>query len=461
MASEYDVVVVGGGPGGYTAAIRAAQLGLRAAVVDREEVGGICLNWGCIPSKALLRNAEVIDLFHNAKEYGVTFEKVEYDMGAAIDRSRKVVDRMVKGVKYLLKKNKIDLFYGTARLAGPGQIAIDSNGQRLQTKNVIVATGARAKDLPMLKADGKTVITSREALELRKPPKSMAVIGGGAVGVELAYFFSAYGSEVTIIEMLPHLVPNEDEEASQQIERALSRRGIAVKAGFTVEKAERVKGQWKLSLGPAQEGGAVVCDTVLLGVGVAPNSAALGLEELGVALERGFIKIDGQMKTNVPGVYAIGDVTGKLLLAHVASAQGVVAAEAMAGRNPQPLVYQDMPRATYCQPQVASMGLTERAAREGGHQVKVGKFPFAANGKAVALGVTEGFVKIVADAKYGEILGAHMVGHDVTDMLAELSVAKMLEGTALEVGRTVHAHPTLSEALMEAGLGVFGESLNI
>ncbi len=459
--SDFDVVVLGGGPGGYTAAIRAAQLGLAAAVVEREEVGGVCLNWGCIPSKALLRNAEVLDLVRNAGQYGIAYDNLRYDMGAAIDRSRQVVDRMVKGIKFILKKNKIELVSGTGRLASSTEVVIDSDGRRLRAKNVIVATGARAKDLPALKADGKGVITSREALALRQPPGSIAIVGGGAVGCEFAYFYRAYGSKVTIIEMLPHLVPNEDEEASQILERSFTRAGVTVKAGFAVEGAARSNGRIRLTLGPAQEGPVVECDTVLLGVGVQPNSEGIGLEALGVATDRGFIKVDGRMATNVPGLYAIGDVTGKLLLAHVASAQGVTAAEAIAGRQPPPLAYQDMPRATYCQPQVASMGLTERAARQQGHEVKVGKFPFSANGKAVALGAAEGFVKLVASARSGELLGAHLVGHDVTELLAELSVARMLEGTALEVGRTVHAHPTMSEALMEAGLGVFGESLNI
>ena len=461
MANDYDLVLLGGGPGGYTAAIRAAQLGLKTAVVERDQLGGVCLNWGCIPSKALLRSAELLGLFRRAGEFGITYDNLQYDLGAAVDRSRKVVEKMVKGVAYLFKKNKIDLVRGTGRLTGPGEVVIDGDGQRLKAKSVIIATGARAKDLPGLKADGSTIITSREALELREPPGSIAIIGGGAVGVEFAYYYRAYGSEVSIIEMLPHLLPTEDEEISRQLERALSRQGIAVKAGCTVERTERVNGRVKLTLGPAGEGGDVECDTVLLGVGVTPNSGDIGLEELGVETDRGFVKIDDRMETNVAGVYAIGDVTGKMLLAHVASAQGVTAVEAIAGREPPPLAYEDMPRATYCQPQVASMGLTERAAQERGHEVKIGKFPFSANGKAVALGDSEGFVKIVSDAKHGEILGAHLIGHDVTELLAELSVARMLEGTVRELGKTVHAHPTMSEALMEAGLGTIGESLNV
>ena len=458
---EYDLVIIGAGPGGYIAAIRAAQLGMKVAVVEREEVGGICLNWGCIPSKALLRNAEVLNLFRGADGWGVSFENLQYDMGAAIDRSRQVVERVVSGVKYLFKKHKIDLHYGEARLSAPGKVSIASTDKALQARNVIIATGARGRDLPGLKADGDTVITSREALILKEPPASVAIVGGGAVGVEFAYFYRAYGSQVTIIEMLPHLLPGEDEEVSQHLERSLASQGVQVKAGFAVERMERSNGRAKLSLGPAGEGGAIECDKVLLGVGVAPNTEGLGLEKLGVELERGFIKTDDRMATNVSGVYAIGDVTGKLLLAHVASAQGIAAVEGIAGQEPGPLNYQEMPRATYCQPQVASMGLTEKAARDRGYQVKVGKFPFTASGKAMAIGATEGFVKVVAEAKYGEILGVHLIGHDVTELLAELSVARMLEGTALEIGRTVHAHPSLSEAVMEASLGVFGQSLNI
>ena len=461
MALEYDVAIIGGGPGGYTTAIRAAQLGLKTVVVERDEVGGVCLNWGCIPSKALLRNAEVLNLFHDAERYGISYEHLQYDMGKAIDRSRKVVDRMVNGVKFLFKKNKIDLVQGAARLTEPGRIAVDSSGETITAKNTIIATGARSRDLPMLKSDGESIITSREALELREPPGSVVIIGGGAVGIEFAYFWRAYRSEVTIVEMLPHLAPNEDEEISQQLERVLSRQGIKFMAGTAVESVERRNGKLALTLGGAGEEGPVEADKVLLGVGVEPNSSEIGLEQLGVATAKGFISIDDGMATNVPGVYAIGDVTGKLLLAHVASAQGIIAAEAIAGREPAPLVYQDLPRATYSQPQIASMGLTEAQAKERGFDVKIGRFPFKASGKAVALGAEEGLVKIVADAAYGEILGAHILGHDATELLAEVSLTRMLEGTAMDIGRTVHPHPSMSEALMEAGLGVFGESINI
>lgn len=454
----YDVAVIGAGPGGYIAAIRAAQLGLKVVVIEREEVGGVCLNWGCIPSKALLRNAEVVELFHNAEKFGIAYENLQVDLSKAIDRSRQVVDRLVRGVKQLFKKHKIDLLQGTARIESSTRIIVEPGAQVVETKNVIVATGARSKDLPMLKADGQTVLTSREALALRALPKSIAIIGGGAVGVEFAYFYRCYESAVTVIELLPRLVPNEDEEVSKQLERSLGRQGINIKTGVGVQSATRTEGGTRLTL--SGEGGTVDVEKVLLGVGVAPNTEGLGLEKLGVKLERGFIAINDSMRTSVPGIYAIGDVTGKMLLAHVASAQGVIAAETCAGLPLDPITYRDMPRGTYCQPQVASLGLTETQAKESGRAIKVGRFPFAASGKAIAMGNLDGFVKIVTDAETAEILGAHLIGHDVTDLLAEISITKMLEGTAREMGRAVHTHPTLSEAVMEAGLGAVGESLN-
>ena len=462
LPTDYDVVVIGGGPGGYVAAIRASQLGLKTAVVERDEVGGVCLNWGCIPSKALLRNAEVVNLVRNASDYGISVKNASYDMGAAIDRSRQVVDRMVKGVHFLFKKNKIDLVNGSARLTGPNAVAVEPGGEELQAKAIIVATGARARDLPMLAADGEHVITSREALELREVPKSIAIVGAGPVGMEFAYFYNSYGAEVTVIEVLDRCVPTEDSELSQALAREFKKLGVSIKTGVGVESAERVNGHVRLALGQAGEGGTVEVDKVLLGVGITPNTEGLGLEEAGVKLTRGgWIDIDGQMRTNLPNLYAIGDVTGKMALAHVAQHMGVIAAEAIAGEETEALVYEDMPRATYCQPQVASFGLTEEQAKERGHEVRVGKFPFTANGKAVATGATAGFVKIVADAKHGEVLGAHMIGHDVTEMLPEISMVKMLEGTSHELGRTVHAHPSMSEAVMEAGLGTLGSSIHI
>ncbi|MSQ25087.1 MAG: dihydrolipoyl dehydrogenase [Dehalococcoidia bacterium] len=458
MAETYDVAVIGAGPGGYIAAIRAAQLGMRTAVIERGALGGVCLNIGCIPSKALLRNAEVVNLARHGETFGITYRDVQFDMGKAVDRSRAVVERMVKGVAFLLRKHKIEVIAGQARLTAPGKIAIDTSGQQVSARNIIIATGARNRDLPSLAADGKAVITSTEALALRTPPRHIAIIGGGAVGVEFAYYFRAYGSEVTVVELLPRLVPQEDEEVSRHLERALAKQGIAVRTGAGVTGAEHAGGRVRLALSAGEP---VECDTVLLGVGVRPNSEGLGLEALGVAMERGNIVINERMATNVPGLCAIGDVTGKLLLAHVASAQGVAAVEGIAGLAPRALRYEDMPRATYCQPQAASIGLTEAQARERGYEIKTSKAALMASGKAVALGETDGFVKIVADAKTGEVLGAHMLGHDVSELLGEVAVTRLLEGTALELGRAVHPHPTISESLMEAGLGIYGESLNV
>lgn len=443
------------------AAIRAAQLGLRGAVVEKEEVGGLCLNWGCIPSKALLKNAEVLETLHRAGEFGITFDNLQVDMGKAIDRSRQVVDRMVKGVHYLLKKNKIDFIRGEGYLSSPNQVEVRSTGQTLNTDNVIIATGARPKAIPQLPVDGHRVITSREALELREVPSSIAIIGGGATGVEFAYFYRAYGARVTLIEMMPHLLPNEDEEIAQLLEKAFDKKGIEVLSGTIVETLEERDGHILLSLSSSGDQKQGEYDYVLVAVGMQGNVDGMGLEELGVGVEKGFIKIDDHMTTNVSGIYAIGDVTGKTLLAHVASAQGHVVAEAIAGRDTVALNYENMPRATYCQPQVASLGLTEAQAVAQGHQIKVGRFPFRANGKALGIGEPEGMVKIVADAQYGDIVGAHLIGHEVTEMLAELSLAKTLEATPLEIGNTVHAHPTLSEALKEAALDVDNEAIHM
>ncbi len=461
MPEAYDVVVIGGGPGGYVAAIRAAQLGLKTAVVERDQVGGVCLNWGCIPSKALLRNAEVVNLVRNAADYGIGVDNPSYDMAAAIDRSRRVVDQMTKGVLFLLKKNKIDLIQGCARLDGPNVVVVDPGGDRLDAKAVIVATGARARGLPSLAPDGERVITSREALELREPPKSIAIVGAGPVGLEFAYFYRAYGVEVTVIEALDRCLPTEDAEVGQGLARELKKLKIAVKTGVPVESAEHDGDVVRLSLGENGSAGVVEAEKVLLGVGITPNTEGLGLEEAGVTLARGgWIEIDDHMRTGAPGVYAIGDVTGKLALAHVAQHMGIAAAEDIAGHDVEPIIYENMPRATYCQPQAASFGLTEAQAEEQGFTVRVGKFPFTANGKAVASGATAGFIKIVA-AEDGEVLGAHMLGHDVTEMLPEVSMIKLLEGSSLELGRAVHAHPSMSEAVMEASLAVAGSPIHI
>jgi dihydrolipoamide dehydrogenase len=458
--ARYDLTIIGAGPGGYVAAIRAAQLGLKTALIEKDRVGGLCLNWGCVPSKALLWNAEVLHLFQRADEFGVTTRGLRFDLGKAMDRSRQVVERTVKGVEFLLKRNKVDLISGAGRLHSPHEVEVAPDGQSVEADHVIVATGAHPRSIPGVEIDGKVVITSREALELREVPESIAIVGGGPIGVEFAYLFRAYGSQVTIIEMLDRLLPAEDEEISQRLEHALDQQGIRSLTSARVQGVRLAEGgaAIQVSVGGREE--EVQASRVLMGVGMAASTEALGLDGLGIALEKGFVQIDERMQTSVPGVYAIGDVTGKLMLAHVASAQGVAAVEGIAGLEPPAVDYVKMPRATFCQPQVASIGLTEAQARERGHSVKIGRYPFRANAKAVALGQIEGVVKLVVDADQGDLLGCHMVGPDVTELLAEASLGTLMETTAREVGLTVHAHPTLSEAFKEAALGAYGQAIH-
>ncbi|MBI4336749.1 MAG: dihydrolipoyl dehydrogenase [Chloroflexi bacterium] len=459
--ADYDVVILGAGPGGYVAAIRAAQLGLKTAVVERDEVGGICLNWGCIPSKALLRSAEVVSLLRNAQAWGVSCTIQGVDFSKAVDRSRQVVGRLTRGVDFLLRRHKVEVVKGDAYLEGNQKVVLRGDGRVLNARNIVVATGARARSLPVLPVDGESVITSREALALKALPTSIAIVGGGATGCEFAYLYNTYSVQVTLVELLPHLLPNEDAEVSQHLERAFQKQGIKVLTGAKVTGLNKAAGQLGLQVETAQGTQQVACQKVLVAVGVQANTENLGLEQAGVKLDRGFISIGPQMNTAAPGIYAIGDVTGKLLLAHVASAQGVAAVETIAGRETRPLDYGVMPRAVYCHPQVASWGLTEQQARDAGHQIKVGKFPFSANGKALALGEADGFVKVVVDQQYSELLGVHLIGPEVTELLGELSLAHLLEGTAHELGWLVHAHPTLSEALKEAALAALDEAIHI
>ena len=461
MDSDYDLVVVGAGPGGYVAAIRAGQLGLKTAIVEREALGGVCLNWGCIPSKALLKNAEVVSYFHRAEEFGLSFDNFSADYAVAVDRSRKVVDRNVRGVAYLLRKNKVDHITGEGRLTARGTVTVAPEGTTLTAKNVILATGSSPRTVPSLPIDGDKVISSRESIVLKDLPSSMVIVGAGAIGVEFAYLYHTYGVEVTLVELLPRLVPTEDAEISQQLERSFSRRGINIMTGAGVTGLEQSTDGLKVKVEKDGIEQSIPCDKVLVAIGVQPNSDGLGLEELGIETSRGNIQIGDNMATNVPGVFAIGDVTGKMALAHVASAQGVAAAEHIAGRETQPLDYSLMPRATYCQPQIASFGLSEEEAGEQGYDVKVGKFNVQANGKALAMGETEGMVKLVVDAKYGELLGGHMIGPEVTELLGELALTKLLEGTSLEMGWAVHPHPTISEMLKEAALDAQGRALHM
>ena len=460
MPEPYDVAVIGAGPGGYVAAIRAAQLGLRTAIVERDAVGGLCLNWGCIPSKALLYSAELLNLYKRGPEFGITTGEVSGDLGTAIDRSREVVAKFVSGVETLLQQNKVDLIRGTARLDGPGRVRVEPSGQTIEASNVIIATGGVTRSLPGLTVDGERVLTSREALALRDVPASVVIVGGGAIGVEFGYIYRSYGAEVTIVEALPHLLPNEDEDVSRQLERSFAAMGISILAGASVEDVQAGSEGVTVVVKTGAQAQELRAERVLVGVGFGANCDSLGLTEVGVELERGWVKVDGYCETSVPGIWAIGDVTGKLLLAHVASQQGVTAVEKIAGVEPQPLDYEKMPRAVYCQPQVASLGITEAQARARGIDVVTGRFPFRASGKAMAIGETEGFVKLVVDKATRAVLGYHIIGHGATEMLGEASLGAMLETTPSELGYAVHAHPTLSEALKEAALAVTGDAIH-
>jgi len=464
--AEYDVVVIGAGPGGYVSAIRAAQLGQKTAIIDKQWLGGVCLNVGCIPSKALLKNAELAHtLRERGKEFGFSFENLKLDYSAAVARSRQVSERLVRGVGFLMKKNKIDVIMGTARLKSKDTVQVtdkDGQSQEIKAKNIVLAMGAQTSMIPGVKADGEKVVTYLEAILQTRRPESVAIIGAGAIGVEFATVWSSYGSKVTLIEMLPRIVPLEDEEVSAELAKAFTKRGIQMMTGQRVQSITPSETGVVVKVSGPDGEKSVEAEQALVAIGFKPNTRDMGLEEAGVSLnERGFIKIDERMATNVPGIWAIGDVTGQVLLAHVASAQGIICAENIAGVETITLDYRMMPRATYCQPQVASMGLTEAQAREQGYEIKVGKFPFQADGKALGLGDYTGWVKLIMDAKYGEILGAHMIGPEVSELLPELTMAQRNELTVAEIARNVHAHPTLSEAVMEAAHVAEGKSINI
>ncbi|HEY3291728.1 MAG TPA: dihydrolipoyl dehydrogenase [Anaerolineae bacterium] len=464
--TTFDVAVLGSGPGGYVAAIRASQLGLKTAIIEREQLGGVCLNWGCIPTKSLLRNAEVIELLQQGKEYGFKFDNLEIDYAAAHKRSRDVSGRMVKGVEFLMKKNNITVFKGDGELTSTTTIRVEARSEEttVTAKNIIVATGARPRALPFLEPDGVHVFNYRQLLDAKVAPKSMIVIGAGPIGMEFAYVFHSYGTDVTVVEALPRVTPLEDEEISTEINRRFNRAGIKTLAGAKVEGAKVTAEGVELTV----NGQPMKAEWVLVSIGILPNSANIGLDKAGVKTDpRGFITTDAKMLTSASNIYAIGDVTGKLALAHVASAQGIVVAEsiaAAAGKYSGHIVkldYDAMPRCVYTHPQIASMGITEAQAKEKGYKVKVSKFPFRASGKAVALGSYDGFIKIVADSKYGEVLGVHMIGPDVTELLPEWVLAKSSELTPEQIAQAVHAHPTLSEASMEAAAGVEGLPIQI
>ncbi len=465
MATQsFDVVVVGTGPGGYVAAIRCAQLGLSVATVEDDRPGGVCLNWGCIPTKSLLRNAEVVGLFNRAKEFGITVGEWKADYAQAVQRSRRVADRMAKGVEFLFRKNKITLFLGRGTLKGARVVEVTGKegGTTLEAKRaVILATGSEPKSLPGVTIDEKRIVSSTGAVTNEDRPGSLIVIGAGAVGIEFADVYAAYGTAVTVLEALPRVLPIEDEEASAQIARLFSRREITIRTGVKVKGV--TPGGSGVSVEVEAEGKTetLKADQVLMAVGRGARTRGLGLEALGVATERGFVTVSATMETSVKGIYAIGDMAGHQLLAHKAMAEGVVAAEAIAGQSPRPVDYGNVPSCTYCHPQVASIGVTEAAARAGGREIAVGKFPFTASGKAVAQGETEGFVKVVADKATGEILGVHIVGPEATEMIHEFAVGRTLEATLDEFVHTMHAHPTLSEAAFEATLAALGHPIHI
>ncbi len=465
MAETYDLIVLGSGPGGYVAAIRAAQLGLKTAIVERENLGGICLNWGCIPTKALLRSAEIFHYMQHAKDYGLVAEKISADLEAVVKRSRGVAKQLNQGVTHLMKKNKITVFMGDGKLTGKGKLSVtaaDGKTTDLAAKNIIVATGARARDLPFAKADGKRVWTYRHAMTPPEMPTKLLVIGSGAIGIEFASFYNDMGAEVTVVEMLDRVVPVEDADVSAFLEKALKKQGMTIMTGAKIQ--ELVVNANGVRATIESKEGAIAAPTyshVIVAIGILPNTENIGLEALGVQTERGHIVTDAMCKTSVDGIYAIGDVTAPPWLAHKASHEGVIAVEAIAGNHPHAMDVRNIPGCTYCHPQIASVGLTEAKAKEAGHEVKVGNFPFIGNGKAIALGEAEGFIKTVFDAKTGELLGAHMIGAEVTELIQGYTIGKTLETTEAELIETVFPHPTLSEMMHESVLAAYGRTLHM
>lgn len=461
---NYDLIVLGSGPGGYVAAIRAAQLGMKVAIVERESLGGICLNWGCIPTKALLKSANVFEYINHAKDYGIVVEKASHDFSAVVKRSRDVAAGMSNGINFLMKKNKIEVIMGTGKLKVGKKLevtAADGTKKELTAKHIILATGGRSRQLPNLTLDGKKVIGYREAMTLPTQPKKMIVVGSGAIGVEFAYFYAAMGTEVTIIEFLDNIVPREDKEVSKELEKVFKKKGIKIMTKSSVEKVDTTGAGCKVHIKTPVATEILECDIVLSAVGVSPNTENIGLEELGVKMEKGLVMVDPFYKTNVDGIYAIGDIVPGQALAHVASAEGITCVEAIAGHHPEPIDYNNIPGCTYCSPEIASVGYTEEEAKAKGYTLKIGKFPFSASGKASAAGAKEGFVKVIYDAKYGELLGAHMIGANVTEIVAEIVVARKLETTGHQILKAIHPHPTMSEAVMEATAAAYGEVIHL
>ena len=460
---HFDVVIIGSGPGGYVAAIRATQLGLKTAVVEKDKIGGVCLNWGCIPTKALLKSAEVYNHLKRSEEFGMKIKEIDFDFPKIIKRSRDVALRNSKGVEYLFKKNSVEYIPGTGKIIKKGKVEVlknDKSTEILNAKNIIIATGARPRTLPCIKIDGKNIISSTEAMLLQKPPRSMIIIGAGAIGVEFGYFYNTFGTKVTIIEMMPNILPVEDQEISKLLENNFRKWGIEILTNSKVENVITDK-EIKVTISSTDGKKELSAETVLMAIGVQANTENIGLESTGVRVENGWIGVDNYGKTNIDGIFAIGDVAGPPWLAHVASREGMVCVEKIAGKNPQPIDWDNIPGCTYCQPQVASIGLTEEKARNIGYDIKIGRFPFTASGKARAIGETDGLVKLIFDAKYGELLGAHILGTDATELIAELGLAKTLETTPDGIINTIHAHPTLSEAVMEAAENALGHSIHI
>lgn len=462
---NYDLIIIGSGPGGYVSAIRASQLGMKVGVVERESLGGICLNWGCIPTKALLKSAQVFEYLNHAGDYGISMEgEAKADMTKIVERSRNVAEGMSKGVQFLLKKNKVDVITGTGKLLSGNEVEVsgeDGKAEKYTASNIILATGARSKELPNLKQDGEKIIGYRKAMTLDKLPESMVVVGSGAIGSEFAWFYNTMGTKVTLVEFLPAVVPLEDEEVSKQLERSFKKGKMKVMVNSSVEEVDTSGDKCKVKIKTKKGMEEVDADIVLSAVGISPNIEGIGLEELGIELENGKIKVDEFYHTNISGVHAIGDIVHGQALAHVASAEGIICVEKIAGEKPQPLDYDNIPACTYCSPEVASVGLTEKQAIEKGYDIKVGKFPFTASGKASASGHKDGFVKLIFDSKYGELLGGHMIGANVTEMIAEIVVARKLETTGYEMIKSVHPHPTMSEAVMEAAAAAYNEVIHL
>ncbi len=462
--SSYDVIVLGSGPGGYVAAIRAAQLKMKTALVERDKLGGVCLNWGCIPTKALLKSAEVFETLSHAKSFGIKAGSFSADFPAIIKRSREVAEANSKGVEYLMKKNKIDVIYGNGAFKAANTLTVtdkDGKARELTAKHIIIATGGRPRSIPGVEMDGDIVISSKEAMSLKKQPKSLIIMGAGAIGIEFAHFYNTLGTEVTVVEMLDHILPIEDAEISKALERSFKKAGIKIMTGTKVESVKKLKNSVQVTVSKNGKNDLLKAEKALMAIGIQGNVENLNLDGIGVKNERGFIPVDAYYRTNVPGVYAIGDITGPPLLAHVASHEGTICVENIAGKNPHTLDYNSIPGCTYCHPQVASIGMTEARAREEGYDVKIGKFLYTASGKARAIGAREGMVKLVFDKKYGELLGAHIIGEEATELIAELGMAKALEATPVELGKTIHAHPTLSEMIMEAALSADNEAIHI